>query len=163
MFTKLMRFTLETSKENWITIDKELASLTQYLSLEQLRLKNIFDFTITKSISVEEDMLVPPMLIQPLVENAIIHGILPKQVKGKIALEFEVQNNLLYVTITDDGIGIENSKKLKENQVELHKSMALSIIKERLEMLQKNSNKTAKLEYMQTSSGTKVLLIIPIK
>ena len=163
MFSKLMRFTLESSKENWITIDKELASLTQYLSLEQLRLKNIFDFTITKSISVEEDMLVPPMLIQPLVENAIIHGILPKQVKGKIALEFEVQNNLLYVTITDDGIGIENSKKLKENQVELHKSMALSIIKERLEMLQKNSNKTAKLEYMQTSSGTKVLLIIPIK
>lgn len=163
MFSKLMRFTLESSKENWITIDKELASLTQYLSLEQLRLKNIFDFTITKAISVEDDMLVPPMLIQPLVENAIIHGILPKQVKGKIALQFEVQNNLLYVTITDDGIGIENSKKLKENQVELHKSMALSIIKERLEMLQKNNNKTAKLEYMQTNFGTKVLLIIPIK
>jgi len=163
MFSKLMRFTLESSKENWITLDKELASIKQYLSLEQLRLKNIFDFTITKAISVEEDMLVPPMLIQPLVENAIIHGILPKQVKGKIELQFEVQNNLLYVTITDDGIGIENSKKLKENQVELHKSMALSIIKERLEMLQKNSNKTAKLEYMQTNSGTKVLLIIPIK
>jgi hypothetical protein len=163
MFSKLMRFTLESSKENWITIDKELASLTQYLSLEQLRLKNVFDFTITKAISVEDDMLVPPMLIQPLVENAIIHGILPKQVKGRIDLNFEVQNNLLYVTITDDGIGIENSKKLKENQVELHKSMALSIIKERLEMLQKNSNKTAKLEYMQTNSGTRVLLIIPIK
>lgn len=163
MFSKLMRFTLESSKENWITIDKELASLTQYLSLEQLRLKNVFDFTITKAISVEDDMLVPPMLIQPLVENAIIHGILPKQVKGRIDLNFEVQNNLLYVTITDNGIGIENSKKLKENQVELHKSMALSIIKERLEMLQKNSNKTAKLEYMQTNSGTRVLLIIPIK
>jgi len=163
MFSKLMRFTLESSKENWITIDKELASLTQYLSLEQLRLKNVFDFTITKAISVEDDMLVPPMLIQPLVENAIIHGILPKQVKGRIDLNFEVQNNLLYVTITDDGIGIENSKKLKENQVELHKSMALSIIKERLEMLQKNSNKTAKLEYMQTNSGTRVLLIVPIK
>ena len=163
MFSKLMRFTLESSKENWITIDKELASLTQYLSLEQLRLKNVFDFTITKAISVEDDMLVPPMLIQPLVENAIIHGILPKQVKGRIDLNFEVQNNLLYVTITDDGIGIENSKKLKENQVKLHKSMALSIIKERLEMLQKNSNKTAKLEYMQTNSGTRVLLIVPIK
>lgn len=163
MFSKLMRFTLESSKENWITIDKELASLKQYLSLEQLRLKNIFEFTITKAISVEDDMLVPPMLIQPLVENAIIHGILPKQAKGKIALQFEVQNNLLHVTITDDGIGIENSKKLKENQVELHKSMALSIIKERLEMLQKNSNKTTKLEYTQTYFGTKVLLVIPIK
>lgn len=163
MFSKLMRFTLESSKENWITIDKELASLKQYLSLEQLRLKNIFDFTITKAISVEEDMLLPPMLIQPLVENAIIHGILPKQSKGKITLEFEVQNNQLHVTITDDGIGIENSKKLKENQVELHKSMALSIIKERLEMLQKNSNKNTKLEYTQTNSGTKVLLVIPIK
>lgn len=163
MFSKLMRFTLESSKENWITIDKELASLNQYLSLEQLRLKHIFDFTIIKAISVEDDMLVPPMLIQPLVENAIIHGILPKQAKGKIVLEFQVRNNLLHVNITDDGIGIENSKKLKENQVELHKSMALSIIKERLAILQKNSNKTTKLEYEQTDFGTKVLLVIPIK
>ncbi len=163
MFSKLMRFTLESSKENWITVDKELASLTQYLSLEQLRLKNVFEFTISKASSVEDDMLVPPMLIQPLVENAIIHGILPKQAKGKIELNFEVQNNALYVTIIDDGIGIDNSKKLKENQVVLHKSMALSIIKERLEMLQKNTNKNTKLDILQTETGTKVLLVIPIK
>lgn len=163
MFSKLMRFTLESSKENWITLDKELASLNQYLSLEQLRLKNIFEFTIDRSTSVEDDMLVPPMLIQPLVENAIIHGILPKQAKGKIELHFEVQNNQLYVTVSDDGIGIEQSVAEKENQVELHKSLALSIIKERLEMLQKNSNQKAKLEYQPTTSGTKVLLVIPIK
>ena len=163
MFSKLMRFTLESSKENWITLDKELASLNQYLSLEQLRLKNIFEFTIDRSTSVEDDMLVPPMLIQPLVENAIIHGILPKQAKGKIELHFEVQNNQLYVTVSDDGIGIEKSMAEKENQVELHKSLALSIIKERLEMLQKNSNQKAKLEYQPTTSGTKVLLVIPIK
>ena len=158
-----MRFTLESSKENWITLDKELASLNQYLSLEQLRLKNIFEFSIDRSTSVEDDMLVPPMLIQPLVENAIIHGILPKQAKGKIELHFEVQNNQLYVTVSDDGIGIEKSMAEKENQVELHKSLALSIIKERLEMLQKNSNQKAKLEYQPTTSGTKVLLVIPIK
>lgn len=163
MFSKLMRFTLESSKENWITLDKEIASINQYLVLEQLRLKHIFDFTISKTASVEEDMLIPPMLIQPLVENAIIHGILPKQEKGKIELHFEVQNNQLYVTVQDDGIGIENSKKEKENQVELHKSLALSIIKERLEILQKNSNQSTKLEYKQTDTGTTVLLVIPIK
>jgi hypothetical protein len=163
MFSKLMRFTLESSKENWITIDKELASLKQYLSLEQLRLKNIFDFTITKAPSIEEDMLVPPMMIQPLVENAIMHGILPKQAKGKIELHFEVQNNQLFVTILDDGIGIENSMSQKINQVELHKSMALSIIKERLEILQKNSNQSTKLECKQTNTGTTVLLVMPIK
>ena len=88
---------------------------------------------------------------------------MPKQAKGKIELHFEVQNNQLYVTVSDDGIGIEQSVAEKENQVELHKSLALSIIKERLEMLQKNSNQKAKLEYQSTTSGTKVLLVIPIK
>lgn len=163
MFSKLMRFTLESSKENWITIDKELASLNQYLSLEQLRLKNIFDFTITKAISVEEDMLLPPMMIQPLIENAIMHGILPKQAKGKIEVHFEVQNNQLLVTIMDDGIGIDNSMLQKANQIELHKSMALSIIKQRLKILQKNSNQSTKLECKQTATGTTVLLVMPIK
>lgn len=163
MFSKLMRFTLESSKENWITMDKELASLNQYLSLEQLRLKHLFEFTIDRSTSVEDDMLVPPMLIQPLVENAIIHGILPKQAKGKIELHFEVQNNQLYVTVYDNGIGIEQSMAEKQNQVELHKSLALNIIRDRLEMLQKNNNTEARLEYQPTSIGTKVLLVIPIK
>lgn len=163
MFSKLMRFTLESSKENWITLDKELASLNQYLSLEQLRLKNIFDFTINRSTSVEDDMLVPPMLIQPLVENAIIHGILPKQAKGKIELYFDVVEDQLHVIVSDDGIGIEKSMEEKQEQVELHKSLALSIIKERLEMLQKNSHQKARLEYQPTSIGTKVLLVIPIK
>lgn len=163
MFSKLMRFTLESSKENWITLDKEIASLNQYLSLEQLRLKHIFDFTIDKTAAVEDDLLVPPMLIQPLVENAIIHGILPKQSQGKIALHLDVIENQLHVTVSDDGIGIEKSLKEKENQVELHKSLALSIIKERLEMLQKNSHQKARLEYQPTSLGTKVLLVIPIK
>lgn len=163
MFSKLMRFTLESSKENWITLDKEIASLNQYLSLEQLRLKHIFDFTIDKTAAVEDDLLVPPMLIQPLVENAIIHGILPKQSHGKIALHLDVIENLLHVTVSDDGISIEKSLKEKVNQVELHKSLALSIIKERLEMLQKNSPQKARLEYQPTSIGTKVLLVIPIK
>jgi tetratricopeptide (TPR) repeat protein len=163
MFSKLMRFTLESSKENWITIDKEIASLTQYLSLEQLRLKNIFDFTITKTPLVEEDMMIPPMLIQPLVENAIIHGILPKKEKGTIELNFDIQNNQLHVYVKDNGIGIEHSKQEKKNQVELHKSMALEIIKERLSMLEKNNHLNSKIEFKQTSSGTIVSLFIPIK
>ena len=101
------------------------------------------------------------MLIQPLVENAIIHGILPKQAKGKIELYFDVLEDQLHVIVSDDGI--EKSMKEKQDQVELHKSLALSIIKERLEMLQKNSHQKARLEYQPTSTGTKVLLVIPIK
>lgn len=163
MFSKLMRFTLESSKENWITIDKEIASLNQYLSLEQLRLKNIFNFTITKSNTVEDDILVPPMLIQPLVENAIIHGILPKQEKGTIDLNFDIKNNQLYVSIKDNGIGIENSLEEKKNQVSLHKSMALEIIRERLAILKKNNHQKTNIDFKQTSSGTTVDLLIPIK
>ena len=87
-FSKLMRLTLEYSKESLIPIDKEIESLQNYLELEQLRFNQKFDFMITKSDAIEDDMALPPLLLQPFVENAIIHGLIPKSEKGNINIQF---------------------------------------------------------------------------
>lgn len=112
-----------------IPIDKEIESLQNYLELEQLRFHNKFDFSITSTEKVEFNMGLPPLLIQPFVENAILHGLVPKEEKGKININFDVEDNQLICTITDDGIGISKSKQIKENSVKAHKSMALEITK----------------------------------
>ena len=101
-----MRLTLEYSKGSLIPIDKEVESLQNYLELEQLRFHDSFTFKITTTDKVEFNMGLPPLLIQPFVENAILHGLVPKEAKGKISVNFDVQNSQLICTIADDGIGI---------------------------------------------------------
>ncbi len=168
-FSKLMRLTLEYSKESLIPIDKEIESLQNYLELEQLRFNNIFGFSIKKSPDIEDDMALPPLLLQPFVENAIIHGLVPKKEAGQIDIAFTVDGETLLCTITDNGIGIEKSQALKENLVNVHKSMALDITRKRLEMMEAYTAKTAHVEIGEMTddngnpAGTKVVLRLPIQ
>lgn len=162
MFSKLMRFTLESSKESLITIDKEIESITQYLNLENLRLNKIFTFSIEKSFEIEDDMALPPMLLQPLVENAIMHGILPMQQKGNIKIVFYTNDNQLFIEVADDGIGIENSLKNK-SEMPLHHSMAIEIVKKRLSMITKTQDNNASITFAQQAKGTLVKLILPVQ
>lgn len=167
-FSKLMRLTLEYSKGSLIPIDKEIESLQNYLELEQLRLDNKFAFEINSSENVEFNMGIPPLLIQPFVENAILHGMAPKKGNGKINVDFDVLNKQLVCTITDDGIGMSESKILKENSVTAHQSMALEITKKRLKIMESITSKSAKIEILELNSGiqktgTKVTLFLPIQ
>ena len=164
-FSKLMRLTLEYSKGSLIPIDKEIESLQNYLELEQLRFHDKFQFTITSSDKVEFNMGLPPLLIQPFVENAILHGIVPKESDGKIEVAFDVSNGQLICCITDDGIGLEESKSLKENSVMAHKSMALEITRKRLEIMESTTLKSAEIEItpLEHQTGTKVTLRLPIQ
>lgn len=167
-FSKLMRLTLEYSKESLIPIDKEIESLQNYLELEQLRFNQKFDFTITKSKDIEDDMALPPLLLQPFVENAIIHGLIPKKEMGKITVGFSLTGENLICTITDNGIGFDKSKALKEHSVTVHKSMALDITRKRLEMMEAYTSKKAKVEIEEVKenglvSGTRVVLNLPIQ
>ena len=166
-FSKLMRLTLEYSKGALIPIDKEIESLQNYLELEQLRFNNKFEFTIHSTERVEFNMGLPPLLIQPFVENAILHGLVPKEGVGSIEVNFDVANNQLICTITDNGIGISQSKKLKENSVKAHQSMALEITKKRLEIMEATIAKSAQIEIQElndeNTSGTKVTLRLPIQ
>lgn len=167
-FSKLMRLTLEYSKESLIPIDKEIESLQNYLELEQLRFNKKFNFTITKSVDIEDDLALPPLLLQPFVENAIIHGLIPKKETGNIAVDFSLNAENLICTITDNGIGFAKSKELKENSVTVHKSMALDITRKRLEMMEAYTTKKAKVEIEELREndvvqGTKVVLNLPIQ
>ncbi len=167
-FSKLMRLTLEYSKESLIPIDKEIESLKNYLELEQLRFNHMFSFSINKSSDIDDDVSLPPLLIQPCVENAIIHGVIPKKTIGSIAITFSITDNQLVCTITDDGIGIDTSKKNKENSVRAHKSMALEIIKKRLEMIASSTSKNATINVVELRdqnnvNGTKVELKLPLQ
>ncbi|WP_055435857.1 tetratricopeptide repeat-containing sensor histidine kinase [Lacinutrix algicola] len=168
-FSKLMRLTLEYSKESLIPIGKEIESLQNYLELEKLRFNNTFNFTITKSETIEDAVAIPPLLIQPIVENAIIHGIIPKKAEGNLTINFTANNDMIVCEIIDDGVGIDNSIKKKEQSVQIHKSMALDIIKKRLGMITEVSNKKASIKSFQlydangNSEGTKVIITLPIQ
>lgn len=167
-FSKLMRLTLEYSKGSLIPIDKEIESLQNYLELEQLRFHNKFVFEIKSSDKVEFNMGLPPLLIQPFVENAILHGMVPKEGSGKIEVTFDVVNGQLICTVTDDGIGLSESKQMKENSVTAHKSMALEITKKRLEIMESTTSKSAhidiaELEADNKQSGTRVTLRLPVQ
>lgn len=165
-FSKLMRLTLEYSKDALIPIDKEIESLQNYLELEQLRFHDKFEFIIKSSESVEFNMGLPPLLIQPFVENAILHGLVPKEGNGMIIVDFDVKNDQLVCTITDNGIGITKSAAIKENSMKAHKSMALEITRKRLEIMEATISKSAQIEITEleennTIKGTRVTLRLP--
>jgi len=168
-FSKLMRLTLEFSKEPLIPIHKEIESLENYLELEQLRFNNSFSYEIYRSENVEDDIALPSLLLQPFIENAIIHGVVPKKENGLITINFDASEENLTCEIRDNGIGIFNSQKGKENSVNLHKSMALSITKKRLTMMETILQKETSLEIYEIQNekneihGTKVLLTIPLQ
>lgn len=168
-FSKLMRLTLEYSKESLIPVDKEIESLQNYLELEQLRFNKKFEFNITKSSELEDDMALPPLLLQPFVENAIIHGLIPKKGRGYIDIDFSIEAQSLVCKIIDNGIGFNKSKELKENLVSVHKSMALDITRKRLEMMEAMTTKTSNVEIEERIApngeimGTIVILKLPIQ
>ena len=113
-------------------------------------------------------MGIPPLLIQPFVENAILHGLVPKENKGKIEVVFDVENSQLVCTITDDGIGVSKSKQMKENSMQAHKSMALEITKKRLEIMEATISKSAQIDIQEIENnneitGTKVTLRLPVQ
>jgi len=135
-FSKLIRLILENSPKEFITIETEIDILDKYLKTQKLRFENRFNFKITAPEElIFKKVLIPPMITQPFVENSIEHGQLNIVENGHIHIEFKQVDNMLFVKIEDNGIGRKESekKKMKKN----HKSMALNITKERVNILNK--------------------------
>lgn len=137
-FSSLMRKVLENSKHNLIPLSEEIETLEMYLQIEHLRFENKFSFKIILDKEIDpESVKIPPSLIQPYLENAIWHGLMPKQSAGKLKLEFKKQNKTqLLIIIEDDGIGREAALKLR-NKSKDHKSTGMKNIDERLQLLNK--------------------------
>ena len=160
-FSRLIRAMLNHSRAQKISLQEEIDSLTLYLDLEKMRFKSKFDYEIVIDEDIDTtDIELPPLLIQPYLENAIIHGLAQKRSQGKITLYYLMVGKYLVVTVTDNGIGIEKSKSQKQNS-SLHKSVGMTITQKRLEILDEG-NKDKKVDIKEVKDrhgevlGTKV-------
>ncbi len=155
-YSKLIRFVLEKSDEDFSSVQDDATALESYLNLQLLNYDNKFAYTISIDDSVTEDFDVLPTLItQPFVENAILHG-LKDSINGRINVTYFKKNDTLSVTITDNGKGFEIKK---EDAKRLHKSMSMEIIQEQLRSLNKTSKNFKGVVAIDSSSkGTKVTL-----
>jgi two-component system sensor histidine kinase LytS len=161
-FSVLLRSILNNSRKEKISLKEEIESLKNYIELEQGMSSKNFEYsfkTNLKAIDADE-ILIPTMLIQPFIENAIQHGFEVTK-KGKITISFEVKNSYLHCTIIDNGIGIHQSKKRKENSN--HNSVALKVSKERIENIAtKNSFFIDEIIQDSIIKGTKIWFKIPL-
>ncbi len=168
-FGALIRKVLENSRENFISLKDEITYLKLYLSLEALRLENKFSYEIELLGDLDETRLkISPLIIQPYVENAIWHGIAPKNGKGKIQIKFRKFDNYLECIVQDDGIGINRSKQERQQYAKKKKSLALAITRERLRLLNRSTKIKFNVVITDLSEtdislhGTKVEIKMPV-
>jgi hypothetical protein len=173
-FAKLIRKNLDSTNEegNMISLSQELEGLELYLSLEAMRFKDRFQYTIDCNGIDTESIIIPAMLLQPFIENCIIHGILPEEDrKGFISISMkELETNILTIQIDDNGVGIKNSILKKSTASGDHRSQGMEITTKRIDLIKKISNKGFELigpyqinEMDSLISGTRVLLKIPFE
>lgn len=162
-FSKLMRNILDNSKHRTISLDKEIKTLDWYLQLEAVRLDHKFTYTISCSDDIDcETTQVPPLIMQPFLENAIWHGIQNKNGQGHITIQIDSdKTENLKISIIDDGIGRKASALLKKNKT-THKSHGIDITINRLHMLNQNNSVNIIDLYDENEQplGTQILLTI---
>lgn len=163
-FATLLRETLINSRKETITLEQEIKTLRHYIEVEKLMAEKTFKHTITVNCDLDpEEILVPPMLIQPFVENAIRHGILKGKKEGQLDITFKTTKTHLYCTIQDNGIGIFTSQEAKPKTD--HQSMALTVTQERLESISGvNALQISEIKNKDgTIGGTNITFKIPLE
>jgi sensor histidine kinase YesM len=169
-FSRLIRMVLINSTKQMITLEDDLQMLRLYLEMEQMRFKDAFEFSITYQNVIDDDnIFIPPLLIQPFCENAIWHGLMHRDGPGKLEINLGLENNILHCTITDNGVGREKAEEIKSKSAEKEKSLGLKITTDRLALLNKEKgvNTSYKIEDLYdedgNAAGTKVELMICFK
>jgi len=167
-FSKLLRSTLEGSRQDTIKLEKEIDGLENYLELQKLRFGEKFEYEIHVDEKIDtESTMIPPLLVQPFIENAIEHGIKHKKTKGHVNLRFLAEENQVVCEIEDDGIGREKAWEINYEKRKDHKSLATTIIEERIRNLNKNLKNKIRFKIIDLKSednvalGTKVVIGIP--
>jgi LytS/YehU family sensor histidine kinase len=156
-FGTLMRNILDNTSKSFISIEDEIRFLRNYLEIEQTRFSNKFEFEIIVAENIDISSLIPSMIVQPFVENAIIHGVAPKEDVGIIKIIFETLDDTLKIVIDDDGVGRSNV----ENK--MHVSHGIKLIKERLNILNSKNKTKYRLVIIDkkgTDLGTRVELFL---
>jgi ligand-binding sensor domain-containing protein len=170
-FSRLVRLILQNSRSSYVCLEDELESLRLYLQLEQMRFKHSFNYEMRIEPGLDTHVLeIPPMLIQPYVENAIWHGLNHRegQEQGKLLIALELSGSVIRCTIEDNGVGRLAASNLRAAQKVKKKSMGMDITGERIEVINKiySTRNEVMIEDLYNEEheavGTRVVLLIPI-
>jgi tetratricopeptide (TPR) repeat protein len=162
-FARLLRVTLENSRESFVPLKEEVAALENYLSLQAMRFEGSFDYRMNVyDMYEEEELMIPPMLLQPFVENAILHGLQKLDHKGHIEVTISRQQHVLHCTIDDNGSGMETVHHSPQKR-----SLSTRITQERLAILSRQTRQPASIDIVdkrqEQGQGTRVVLHIPFR
>ncbi len=167
-FSKLICNTIDMSSEDKITLADEIKYIRNYVKLQDLRLDHKINLEINVDPKITQDAVyLPCMMLQPIVENAIVHGIIPKQDTGEIKIKLELDNEMLRIIVTDNGIGRKAAAKQKEGYAK-YKSHATQIMRERIDIFNYYNKNKLSFEMIDlynddgTPSGTKAILYAPL-
>lgn len=168
-FARLIRTILRYSESSLIELRLELETLQIYMDLEKLRFDDHFDFSIHVDPEIDiNNTRIPPLLLQPYVENAVWHGLMQKEEKGHLQVDISKEDSLLVCRITDDGIGRENARLQKQKNEPLKESLGIKITTERIALMKTKGQDKLQVTINdlvnpdQTPAGTEVILKIPI-
>lgn len=170
-FAKLMRMILDFSEKKYISIQEEADFLELYLETQAIRFEGKYEYKIEIQEGIDPDeILIPPMILQPFVENAILHGIRHKKEKGHITVKFMTEAEYLTCEVLDDGIGLAAAQRIKESSFGImHESKAIPITKQRLILMKSPEGPPPSLvikelvDENRISIGTKVTIIMPLQ
>lgn len=158
-FAHLIRQNLQASTENMIRLDDEVSMLENYIALEKMRFDKRFDYTISIADDIDTTTIsIPPLLVQPFVENAIIHGVSSLPYLGWINIDIFKVNDKIRITIADNGKGIQKSKTHPD-----HKSFGMSITQKRLAFINQQQDSLYTIETTSDENGTKITIQVPVE
>ncbi|MDR6805982.1 sensor histidine kinase YesM/ligand-binding sensor domain-containing protein [Dyadobacter sp. BE34] len=169
-FSRLIRLVLENSKSDQVTLDNELETLRLYVEMESMRFSGKFQFEMHVDQHIETHAIqIPPLLLQPFVENAIWHGLMHKEAGGTVALFLnQPHDHLLRVIIQDDGIGRQKASEYKSKSATKNKSYGMKITADRIKMISQPLQVRTSVEVIDIKDrsgnalGTRVILNIPV-
>ncbi len=159
-FSKLTRAILENSEKKWINLKEDLELTELYIQIETLRLTNKLSHTITVAKDIDvENTLVPPMLLQPFIENSIWHGIAKKDNMGHIDITIKKEDDMVVCTVDDDGVGRKRKLDVKPN----HSSMGIKITENRLDIINQLKKAKGSVAMFDKKQGLRVELKLPLE
>ena len=169
-FSRLIRLVLENSRSEKVTLFNELETLRLYIEMEAMRFQQKVQYQINTTTNLDLDSIqIPPLLIQPFVENAIWHGLMHKEQGGTVTIDIrQPTDNLLHIEVIDDGVGREKAAEFKSKSVTRQKSFGMKVTSERIELINQLYQTNTRVEILDLvntdgqAMGTKVIIKIPI-
>lgn len=168
-FARLMRMILNNSEKQAVTLKEEIDALKIYIDLEKMRFSDKFDYEIKVAENIDADYeQIPTMLLQPYVENAILHGLTPGEKQGLLKINFFIENNFIHAVIEDNGIGRRKSIELNKDSHRSHASLGMKITQDRLKLLGNIQQTTYNVRIIDladatgNATGTRVEITWPV-